>query len=111
MVADASPGVRGRPSSPAGGYTLLEIPFTLMLPYILARSDVLGVLAVIDRTRGTAQRNPRLATCTRPSAGGGPFHHGGPAFENGPRGTPFSMVENGNGDGVRTRGIDQGIDL
>ena len=31
-------------------------------------------------------------------------------FETGPRGTAFSMVEDGNGDGVRTQDINQGID-
>jgi hypothetical protein len=31
-------------------------------------------------------------------------------FEQGPRGTSFSVVEDGNGDGVRTRDIDQRID-
>jgi hypothetical protein len=31
-------------------------------------------------------------------------------FEEGPRGTSFSVVEDGNGDGVRTRDIDQRID-
>jgi hypothetical protein len=31
-------------------------------------------------------------------------------FEDGPRGIAFSLVEDGNGDGVRTRDIDQGLD-
>jgi hypothetical protein len=31
-------------------------------------------------------------------------------FEDGPRGIAFSLVEDRNGDGVRTRDIDQGLD-
>jgi hypothetical protein len=31
-------------------------------------------------------------------------------FEDGPRGIAFSLVEDGNGDGVRTRDIDLGLD-
>ena len=84
----------------AGGLTIL-----------LAGISVPSILAAVDRTRGAGAARylaSRMALARARAVGRSTMV--ALRFESGPRGTSFSMVEDGNGDGVRTRDIDQGID-
>jgi prepilin-type N-terminal cleavage/methylation domain-containing protein len=103
-----------RPRPPvgrSGGYTLIEILFTLTLLCILAGISVPSVLTAVDRSRGAAAARylaSRMALARARAVGRSTMV--ALRFEEGPRGTSFSVVEDGNGDGVRTRDIDQRID-
>jgi len=103
-----------RPRPPVGGgagYTLLEVLFTVMLLCTLAGISVPSILAAVDRTRGAGAARylaSRMALARARAVGRSTMV--ALRFESGPRGTSFSMVEDGNGDGVRTLDINQGID-
>jgi prepilin-type N-terminal cleavage/methylation domain-containing protein len=103
-----------RPRPPVGGsrgYTLLEILFASTLLCILLGISVPGVLAAVDRSRGAGAARylaSRMALARARAVGRAKtvaLH-----FEQDARGTWFSVVEDGNGDGVRTVDIDQSID-
>jgi type II secretion system GspH-like protein len=78
---------------------------------IIAGISLPNMLGTIDRSRGAGAARylaSRMALARTRAVGRSTMialH-----FEEGPRGTAFSVVEDGNGDGVRTRDIDQGID-
>jgi type II secretion system GspH-like protein len=78
---------------------------------IIAGISLPNMLSTIDRSRGAGAARylaSRMALARTRAVGRSTMialH-----FEEGPRGTAFSVVEDGNGDGVRTRDIDQGID-
>lgn len=103
-----------RPRPPGGcgaGYTLLEVLFTVMLVCTLAGISIPSVLAAVDRSRGAGAARyigSRMALARARAVGRSTMV--ALRFETGPRGTAFSMVEDGNGDGVRTQDINQGID-
>jgi prepilin-type N-terminal cleavage/methylation domain-containing protein len=109
---------RGRfpqcPRPPVGrsaGFTLVELLFTVMLLCILAGISVPSVLAAVDRSRGAAAARylaSRMALARARAVGRSTMV--ALRFEEGPRGTSFSVVADGNGDGVRTRDLDQQID-
>ncbi len=121
-VAAYGPG-RGRfprrPRPPVGlkrpsllaGYTVLEVLFTVMLLCTLAGISIPSVLAAIDRSRGAGAARylgSRMALARARAVGRSTMV--ALRFETGARGTAFSMVEDGNDDGVRTQDISQGID-
>jgi prepilin-type N-terminal cleavage/methylation domain-containing protein len=93
------------------GYTLLEILFTLALIGILAALSVPNVLAAVERSRGAAAArylSTRIAWARARAVGRSTtvaLH-----FEAGAHGTTFSLVEDGNGDGVRTTDIALQVD-
>jgi Tfp pilus assembly protein FimT len=94
-----------------GGYTFLEILFTSALVCILAGISVPSIVTVVDRSRGAGAARylatrialARARAVARSVTVALHFHDDG-------RGVSFAMVEDGNGDGVRTRDIDQQID-
>jgi type II secretory pathway pseudopilin PulG len=90
---------------------VIEILFTVMLLCILAGISVPSVLAAVDRSRGAAAARylaSRMALARARALSRSTMV--ALRFEESPRGTSFSIVEDGNGDGVRTRDIDQQID-
>ena len=103
-----------RPRPPVGtsaGYTFLEILFISTLLCILAGISVPSVLAAVDRSRGAGAARylaTRMALARARAVGRSKtvaLH-----FEQDVRGTWFSVVEDGNGDGVHTTDINQQID-
>lgn len=99
------------PVGMANGYTLLETLFVSVLICILAGISVPSVLAAVDRSRGAAAARylaTRIAWARARAVGRATsvaLH-----FQLDGRGTSFSIVEDGNGDGVRTPDIEQQID-
>jgi Tfp pilus assembly protein FimT len=90
---------------------LLEILFTLMLMCVLAAIGIPSVMAAVDRSRGAGAARylaSRMALARARAVGRSTMV--ALRFEDGPRGISFSMVEDGNGDGVRTRDIEQETD-
>ena len=95
----------------SGGYTFLEILFTSALVCILAGISVPSIVTVVDRSRGAGAARylatrialARARAVARSATVALHFHEDD-------RGVSFTMVEDGNGDGVRTRDIDQRID-
>jgi len=82
-----------------------------MLVCTLAGISIPSVLAAVDRSRGAGAARyigSRMALARARAVGRSTMV--ALRFETGPRGTAFSMVEDGNGDGVRTQDINQGID-
>lgn len=78
---------------------------------ILSSISVPNMLASVDRFRGAGAARylaSRMALARARAVGRSTMV--ALRFEEGPRGTSFSVVEDGNGDGVRTRDIDQRID-
>jgi prepilin-type N-terminal cleavage/methylation domain-containing protein len=95
----------------ASGYTLLEVLFASSLVCILAGIAVSGVAASVDRARGASAARylaTRAAVARARAVGRGTTV--ALYFEQHPRGIRFSMVEDGNGDGVRVVDITQQID-
>ena len=94
-----------------GGYTFLEILFTSALVCLLAGISVPSIVTVVDRSRGAGAARylatrialARARAVARSATVALHFHEGD-------RGVSFAMIEDGNGDGVRTRDIDQRID-
>lgn len=89
----------------------MEILFALIVLCILAGISLPNMLAAIDRSRGAGAARylaSRMALARAQAVGRSTMMalH----FEDGPRGTAFSVVADGNGDGVRTQDIDQQID-
>lgn len=100
------------PVERCAGYTLLEILFALAALCILTSISVPNMLASVDRSRGAGAARylaSRMALARARAVGRSTMV--ALRFEEGPRGTSFSVIEDGNGDGVRTRDIDQRIDL
>ena len=101
----------GGPVATSAGYTFLEILFAAALIGILAGISVPSALAVLDRSRGAgaARYLATRAALARARAVGQSatvaLH-----FEQNVRGTSFSMVEDGNGNGVLATDITQQID-
>ena len=99
------------PVGPEGGYTFLEIVVVSAVVCILAGITVPRVLAAVDRSRGAAAVRYLAARIALARA-----HAVGRSttvalrFHSDNRGTWFSVVEDGNGDCVRTRDIDHQID-
>ncbi len=103
---------RPRPTVLSGaGYTFLEILFASSLLCILAGISVSSVSAVVDRSRGAggARYLAARASLARARAVGRSTTVA-LLFEQDARGIRFSMVEDGNGDGVRAADITQQID-
>jgi prepilin-type N-terminal cleavage/methylation domain-containing protein len=93
------------------GFTLLESVFVLTLSGVLMAIAVPLLLTSVDRSRGLAAARylgARMAlarsNAVRRSTVIALY------FEAGPRGTTFSLVQDGNGNGVRTRDIQASID-
>jgi Tfp pilus assembly protein FimT len=95
----------------SGGYTFLEILFTSALVCILAGISVPSIATVVDRSRGAGAAR-YLATRIALARARAVARSATVAlhFQEDGRGVSFAMVEDGNGDGVRTRDIDQHID-
>jgi type II secretory pathway pseudopilin PulG len=95
----------------AGGYTLLEVLFVFALICLLAGISVPNVMAAVDRSRGAAAARylaTRIAWARARAVARSTMvalH-----FEAGGRDTSFSIVEDGNGDGVRASDIALDID-
>jgi prepilin-type N-terminal cleavage/methylation domain-containing protein len=99
------------PVSATCGYTLLEILLVSALICILAGIGVPSVLAAVDRSRGVAAARylaARMAWARARAVGRSTMV--ALYFEGDERGTRFSIVEDGNGDGVRTVDIEERID-
>ena len=99
------------PALSSAGYTFLEILFASALLCILAGISVSSVGAVVDRSRGAgAARYLTTRAALARSRAVGRSATVALYFEQDTRGVRFSMVEDGNGDGVRTADITQQID-
>ena len=85
--------------------------FAATLASILAGISIPGVLAAVERSRGAGAARylaSRMAVARARAVGRSTMvalH-----FVDDARGTRFALVEDGNGDGVRTRDIDAQID-
>jgi Tfp pilus assembly protein FimT len=78
---------------------------------ILAGIGVPGIMVAVDRSRGVgAARYLATRAALARARAVGRSTMVALYFEDDARGTRFSMVEDGNGDGVRTRDIDEQID-
>jgi hypothetical protein len=91
--------------------TLFEVLFTMLLLCTLAGVSVPSVLSAVDCSRGAGAARylaSRMALARARAVGRATMV--ALRFESGPSGTSFSMVEDRNGDGVRTQDIVQGID-
>jgi len=90
---------------------VLESVFVLALGGLLMAIAIPTLLGAVDRSRGLAAARylgARMALARANSVRRSTviaLH-----FEPGPRGTSFSVVQDGNGNGVRTRDIQAGID-
>lgn len=93
------------------GYTLLELLVAASLLCILAGIGVASVAPSVDRSRGVAAARylATRAALARARAVGRSTTVA-LYFEQDARGIRFSVVEDGNGDGVRTADITQQID-
>jgi prepilin-type N-terminal cleavage/methylation domain-containing protein len=103
---------RPRPSVwDCAGYTLVEILLASSLICILAGISVSSIAASVDRSRGAgaARYLATRASLARARAVGRSTTVA-LFFEQDTRGIRFSMVEDGNGDGVRAADIAQQID-
>jgi Tfp pilus assembly protein FimT len=90
---------------------LPEILFAMALLGILSAISVPNMLAAVDRSRGAGAARylaSRMALARARAVGRSTMV--ALRFEDGPGGTSFSVVEDGNGDGVRTTDIEQQID-
>ena len=106
-----SPQYPRPPTLSSAGYTFLEILFASALLCILAGISVSSVTAVVDRSRGAgAARYLATRAALARSRAVGRSATVALYFEQDTRGVRFSMVEDGNGDGVRTADITQQID-
>jgi Tfp pilus assembly protein FimT len=94
-----------------GGYTFLEILFTSALVCILAGIGVPSIVTAVERSRGAGAAR-YLATRVALARARAVARSATVAlrFEEDGRGVSFTLVEDGNGDGVRARDIDQHID-
>jgi prepilin-type N-terminal cleavage/methylation domain-containing protein len=103
---------RPRPSAGASrGYTLLEVLFASAVLCILAGISIPSVQGAIDRSRGAAAARylaARMALARARAVSRSTTV--GLFFGEGERGPWFSVVEDGNGNGIRTRDIDERID-
>lgn len=95
----------------AAGYSLVEALFASSLICILAGISISSVVASVDRSRGSAAAR-YLATRAALARARAVGRSATVAlyFEQDARGFRFSMVEDGNGDGVRAADIAQQID-
>jgi Tfp pilus assembly protein FimT len=99
------------PALSSAGHTFLEILFASALLCILAGISVSSVTAVVDRSRGAgAVRYLATRAALARSRAVGRSATVALYFEQDSRGVRFSMVEDGNGDGVRMADITQQID-
>jgi Tfp pilus assembly protein FimT len=95
----------------SGGYTFLEILFVSALMCILAGISVPSIATVVERSRGAGAARylaTRIALARARAVARSTtvaLH-----FQQGDRGVSFTMIEDGNGDGVRTADIDEKID-
>jgi len=101
----------GEKPAEAAGYTLLEVLFAASLACILAGMSLASVTASVDRSRGAGaarylSTRAALARARAVSQSTTVALY----FEQDSRGIRFSVVEDGNGDGVRTADITQQID-
>ena len=93
------------------GFTLLESVFAVALSGLLMAIAIPSLLVSIERSRGLAAARylgARMALVRANAVRRSTviaLH-----FEPGPRGTTFSIVQDGNGNGVRTRDIQAAID-
>ena len=103
---------RPRPTAEASvGYTFLEVLFASALLCILAGIGIPSVLGAVDRSRGAGAARYLAARMALARARAvSRLTTVGLFFGEGERGRWLSVVEDGNGDGIRTRDIDQRID-
>lgn len=95
----------------SAGYTLLEVLFAASLACILAGMSLASVAASVDRSRGAgAARYLSTRAALARARAVGLSTTVALYFEQDSRGVKFSVVEDGNGDGVRTADITQQID-
>jgi prepilin-type N-terminal cleavage/methylation domain-containing protein len=93
------------------GYTLLEVLLAVSLACILGSIGIASVAASVNRSRGAAAArylSTRAALARARAVGQSTTV--ALYFEQDSRGVKFSVVEDGNGDGVRTADIAQQID-
>jgi type II secretory pathway pseudopilin PulG len=95
----------------APGYTFLEVLFASALLCILAGISIPSVVGAVDRSRGAGAARylaARMALARARAVSRSATV--GLLFGEDERGRWFSVVEDGNGDGIRTRDIDERVD-
>ena len=114
MIPGWGRGRRRRPRPPAcaaDGFTLLDSLFTSTLLCILVVISLPGMLTGVDRSRGAgAARYVAARAALAKTHAVGRSATVALAFQQDARGVWFSMVQDGNRNGVRTQEITQGID-
>ena len=95
----------------ADGFTLLDGLLACSLLCILLGISLPNILATVDRSRGVAAARYLAARAAMARAQAvSRSAVVALRFEQDPRGTWFSMVQDGNGNGVSTQEVGQGID-